>query len=42
MADNEELTAQRQQEFAKFIRFSTWTIVITAVVLSVVIVGFVA
>ncbi|MEJ1995654.1 MAG: hypothetical protein P8X75_10655 [Limibacillus sp.] len=42
MADNEELTAQRQQEFAKFIRFSTWAIVITAVVLSVVIVGFVA
>ena len=34
MADNEELTVQREQEFAKFIRFS--------VLLAIVIVGFVA
>ncbi len=42
MADNDELTAQRQEEFAKFIRFSTWGVAITAVLLAVVIIGFVA
>jgi len=42
MSDNEELTVQRQEEFAKFIRFSTWAIVLTSVVLAVVVVGFVA
>ena len=39
---DDELTAERQRSYAGFIRFSTITSVVVAVVLAIVIVGFVA
>ena len=38
---HDELTHQRQEEFAKFVRFSTIGVVVTSVLLAIVIVGFV-
>ena len=42
MSENEELTADRQEGYAKFIRFSTWGVVVTSAIVAVVVVGFVA
>jgi hypothetical protein len=39
---DDELTAERQRSYAGFIRYSTIGTVVTAVVLAIVIVGFVA